>query len=101
MVRDVADEQGVLALRPDVDAEVARRVTGRCDHAELIANMMACIDEVDEARVGDGSDRVIEDRDDRRVANVFPMVEFDASHQITRLAERGNPATVRKDRRYT
>src|SRR6266853_3209449 len=98
MVCNVADEQGVLAPRPDVDAEVAGRVTGRRDQAELVANMMAGVDEVDQARVGDRPDRVIEDRGDRGSANVFPIVEFDASHQITGVAERRNPAAVGKNR---
>src|SRR5215467_975359 len=38
------------------------------------------------------------DRGDRGIADVFPIVEFDASHQITGVAERRNPAAVGKNR---
>src|SRR5262249_33575180 len=35
VVRDITDEKGILAPRPDVDTEVARRASGRRDHAHL------------------------------------------------------------------
>jgi hypothetical protein len=50
--------------------------------------------DVDEARIGDGADRVVEDLGKRRVADVFPIVELDAPHQVARVAERRHPPAV-------
>jgi len=50
--------------------------------------------DVDEARIGDGADRVVEDLGKRRVAGVFPIVELDAPHQVARVAERRHPPAV-------
>src|SRR5690242_18573914 len=98
MVRDVSDQQDLLAFRSDMDAEVAGRMTGCRDQAELVANQMVSPDKVDEPSGGDRPYRVVEDCRARRALICTPIIKFHPAHQVTRAGKRRHPASIDQHR---
>ncbi len=88
---------GFLALRADVHADVSGRVAGSWNEGHLIGNVEVRADELHQARGDDRIERVLEMPQVVIAAGalqVLPVIPLLAAEVVARLRESGNPLAV-------